>query len=222
MLECKDYSLNDLRVYLHTNGKTNTDKKLERYDIQYSIEPNPVRRRNPIYHIEKIGDPFRLYCVFDLGFPPQLEFPKFRDVIVYLLNDPDFNWRPMEMMEEYLRKHHHGASRQTIATYIKRLEGLGYVCGKGDFVYYKVYKHYGIQKHELITREEYAAAWRVYWNCRDNGWDSFAAFRSMYNSIGGVPRKQARIIQNAFYGTEIDELNKYACESFLAEYDDLK
>ena len=218
MLSVGNYSLRELQAYLKTRNKQNTDNKLHRYNVEYTIEPNPIARRNPTYHITRISNPLRLYCVFDLCFSPQTNFDKLRDVLFYLFGDPDFAWRPAEMMEEYLRKKGHGVSRQTISNYITKLERMNYICPTGDFVYYKVYKYCGVQKHEIITKTDYSAAWHIYWECKENGYDASAAYRSMYNKIGGTPRKQIRPVQNAFYIDEINKLNDMVCSSFLEEY----
>ena len=225
MLEVKSYLLSDLKVYLHTSNKQNTDNKLKRYGVKYTLPSKTARSRNPIYEITEITNPFKLYCVFDLGLPPQTDFTKFRDFLFYLFGDPDFSWRPAEMMEAYLDETHHSISRQTISNYIKQLERLGYVAKAGDMVYYRVYREYPdyysqdyIQKHDIVSREEYSAAWGIYWHYRRLGADSLAAFSIMYRRFGGAPRKQERVEQNALYTNELDYLNKLVCESFLAEY----
>lgn len=225
MLEAKSYLLSDLKAYLHTSNKQNTDNKLNRYGIKYALPSATARSRNPIYEITEIGNPFKLYCVFDLGIPPQTDFTKFRDFLFYLFGDPDFSWRPAEMMEAYLNETNHYISRQTISTYIKRLERLGYVAKAGDMVYYRVYREYlddysddYIQKHDIVSREEYSAAWGIYWHYRRMDADSIYAFRIMYRRFGGVPRKQERVEQNALYANELDYLNTLVCDSFLTEY----
>lgn len=218
MLEERDYRLNELKQYFHTGNKQNTDNKLNRYQVEYTIDPTTARSRNPIYHITRLGNPLRLYCVFDLGFSPQTDFHKLRDFLFYFLGNPDFAWRPMEMMEEYLRKAGHGMSRQTISTKIKKLEELNYICPVGEFVYYKVYKDCGVQKHKIISKNDYSAAWSIYWECKERDYDSSAAYHSMYNRIGGVPRKQIRPMKNAIYSEDINRLYDMVCDSFVAEY----
>ena len=218
MFELKSYLLSELKVFLHTGNRQNTNNKLRRYGVEYTIHSATARSRNPIYEITKITDPFKLYCVFDLGFSPNTDFTKLRDFLFFLFGDPDFRWRPMEMMEEYLRMKDHGISRQTISNYIEHLEELGLFCEMGDIVYYRVYKYYGVQKHEIVSKEAYSAAWKVYWECRADGYNSRAAYQSMYNAFKGVPRKQTRIIGNAFHYDELNKLNEYVCESFLADY----
>lgn len=218
MLELKTYLLSDLKAYFHTGNRQSTNNKLNRYGVKYIIHTETARSRNPFYEITEITDPFRLYCVFDLDFPPQTVFTKLRDFLFYLFGDPDFNWRPKEMMEEYLREKGCGMSRQTISNYLKRLEKYDFFCDKGDYVYYRVYKYYGVQKHEIVSKEAYSEAWRIYWECRNDGYDSRAAYQTMYNAFKGVPRKQTRIIGNAFHYEELNHLNEYVSESFLAEY----
>ena len=189
MLELTTYKPAEIGAYLGTFGKEATERKLKRYGIQYYTDGT---RANLTYTITAIPDPFKVFCVFDLGIDPRVDFTKFRDFLFYLLGDEDFSWRPKEMMEEYLREVGSPLSRKTISKYINRLEKLNLIYTQGDVVYYKVYKYYGVQKHEIITKEEYSAAWAVYWEKRRNNESWAVAYCSMYSKLGGVPRKQCR------------------------------
>ncbi len=219
MLEIRIYKLPELEAYLHTHRPRNIREKLTRYEVEFAegSERGPLRT----YNITAINDPFKLFCVFDLGISPQTDFHKMRDFTFYLLTNSDFSWRPMEMMEAYLRRFSNGPTRQTISTYIKIFVRKELIAKNGDFVYYKVYKDRGVQKHEIISKADYSAAWAVYWDSRNNGDESRVAYRRMYNRFGGVPRKQRLIQQNAFYLDTLDRLEKYAAESFLAEYGEM-
>lgn len=217
MLECKEYTAPELWKYFGVKNNDGLDEKLkETYKVEFIKAGSG---RNARYTITAIPDPFKVFCVFDLGFPSQTDFRKLRDFIFYLLGDDDFNWRPAEMMEEYLRVEGRGISRQTIGKYQKRLEDLGFVGEWGDYVYYRVYKYYGVQKHEEITREEYNFAWRQYFNYRAEhpDQDSRPAYAYMYGLFGGVPRKQRRMEQNAFYLEQLNTLYELASNSILEE-----
>lgn len=213
MLEAKAYTANELFSILGTNSKTATNRKLNSYKVSYT---SAGRGNNLTYTITDIPDRFKVYCVFDLRFDPHTDFNKLRDFLFYLLGDDDFSWRPVEMMEEYLRKVKRGISRQTISKYVEQLEGLNLIAGT-DYVYYRVYKDFGVQKHEIVTKEEYSAAWSVYWAKRECGYDSRAAFSAMYNAFKGVPRKQRRIEQNALYNDTLDLLSELVTESYISE-----
>lgn len=215
MLEPKTYSIKELSAIIGTTGKQATDRKLRSYRISYT---NTGHGDSLTYTITDIPDRFKVFCVFDLGFNPRTDFRKLRDFLFYLLGDDDFQWRPMELMEEYLRKAGKGVSRQTISHYIERLETLNLFSG-GDFVYYRVYKYFGVQKHEIVTREEYSAAWRLYWEKRNQGYDSRAAYSCMYSAFEGVPRKQRRLEGNAFYIDTYNLLSELIAESYLLEND---
>ncbi len=219
MLEEKTYKIRDLEAYLHTRSPKKVREKLSRYDVEYieGSERGPLRT----YEITAINDPFRLYCVFDLGVSPQTDFHKLRDFTVYLLTNDDFSWRPMEMMEEYLRRFTDGPTRQTISHYLRIFTDRELIALNGEYVYYKVYKDRGVQKHEIIEKAEYSAAWAVYWECRNEEKNSGVAYTTMYNKFGGVPRKQRKVNQNAFYLDTLDRLEEYATDSFLAEYGEI-
>ena len=214
MLELREYTYAELSAYLGTTGNQATERKLNNYGIQFSEDG---RGQDMTYAITAIPDPFKVFCVFDLGFDPRTNFTKLRDFLFYFLGNDDFNWRPMEMMEQYLRIEGNGVSRQTISKYITKLEECGLIHKGGECVYYLVFKNYGAQDHKIITKEEYCAGWRLYFDCKAKHYDSRAAYSCMYNRFGGVPRKQQRIEENAFYANELNTLEKLVMDSFEAE-----
>lgn len=220
MLEPRLYKFAEIAAYLHAGRARGVRDKLTRYDVDF-IEGGGQRDQTKTYEITAIHDPFKLFCVFDLGISPQTDFHKLRDFVFYLLTDDDFSWRPMEMMEAYLRRRFpNGASRQTISNYLRIFKDRELIADNGEYVYYKVIRG-AEQSHEIITKADYSAAWAFYWDRRNDGDDSDLAFSRMYHWLGGVPRKQRRINQNAFYLDTLDRLEQYAAESMLAEYGEI-
>lgn len=224
-LALRKYTLRELRNILGTSDKQGTDRKLEHYGYGYLPDKHGWGDTR-IYTITSLPDAlhrFSMFCISSLGFSPQIEFRKLRDFVFFLFTDPDFDWRPDEMMEEYLRLAGHKISRPTIAKYKQRLEEAGLIDTIfGDFVYYKVYKNCGVQEHEIITKEEYSKAWKLYWNWRNAhpDEDSRPAYKHMYNKFGGVPRKQRRVNRNEFYKKERETLVELATASILEEVSD--
>ena len=225
VLELKDYPIGLLENIIKTKGKEATDRKLKSYGYGFSSDNGTGRNR--IYTITSLPDSFhqfRYYCVFSLGLSPNMRFEKFRDFIYLFLGDEDFNWRPDEQKEEYTRLLGRGITRQTIAKYTSILDRLGYVVlFTGDFVYYKVYKDAkGFQKQEIIEKEEYSAAWKLYWNYKDEHPEkgSRYAYAVMYERLGGVPRKQRKPDFNAWYKDELSYLLELATNSILDEVSD--
>ena len=164
MIECKEYTAPELWKYFGVRNNSGLEEKMtDTYKIGYT---KTGWGKNTRYTITAIPNPFKVFCVFDLGFSPQTNFCKLRDFLFYLFNDEDFNGKPFEMMEAYLRIEGHSMSRQTIANYVQRLQDLDLIGKWGDYVYYRVYKHYGVQEHTVITKEEYNAAWRDYFDYR--------------------------------------------------------
>ena len=215
MLELRKYTYAELSAYLRANRNQTIERKLERYGIEFSGDGYGNAKT---YTITAIPYPFKVFCVFDLNFPPQTDFVKLRDFLFYLLGDEVFCGLPMEVMEEYLRMGGHGASRQTISNYIRRLEDNELIHLGGEYVYYRVYKEFGVQTHQTITREEYCEAWKIYFDCKARHYDSRASYSCMYNKFGGVPRKQRKIEGNAFHADELNTLEKMVMESFSADY----
>ena len=199
MLECRTYTYQELKEYLGAPNKQSIERKLARYEVEFS---SSGRGETSMFQIEAIHNPFKVFAVFDLGASPQTDFRKFSYFIYQILNDNQFNGMGAEMMEEKLRNSPCSISRGTISHYLKNLQKNGLIAmgvGKEDYVYYKVYKKYGEQTHEVVSKEEYSKAWGIYWNSLNSGYDCRGAFSSMYNKFGGAPRKHPTITLNVFY-----------------------
>jgi len=212
MLECKTYTYLELSQYLHCTDIQGTERKLKSYGIEYTASG---RGKNRKYNITKITNPFKVFSVFEVGLDPHCDFMKFAYFVYLILCDDTFNGMGAEMMEAYLRDKPINISRQTISKYIDYLSGCNLIsAARTNCVYYKVYKRYGVQCHEDITRKEYAEAWKIYWECIKDGYESRAAYSTMYNAFGGVPRKHPLIELNVFYRDITDWLTELLLEEF--------
>lgn len=213
MLECRCYEYEELSKYLGTIDPQGIERKLKTYGVEFS---KSGRGKKSIYNISAINEPFKVFAVFELEADPHTDFQKLAYFIYLVLNDEGFNGMGAEMMEEYLRKKPFGMSRQTISKYLDLLEEQNLIALlRSDCVYYRVYKKYGVQTHDVVERKEYCDAWKVYWDCINNkGYDSSAAFQTMYNKFGGVPRKHPTIGLNVFYKDVLDWLTEILEKDF--------
>lgn len=220
-LTTRDYPIGVLENLIGSRGKQAIDRKLEKYEYGFTSTGTGNSRIYTITELPNAQARFKSYCVFSLGFSPQTDFVKLRDFVFYLAYDADFSGKPDEMMEEYLRLEGRGMSRQTIGSYRRKLEAMDFFTPMGDFVYYRVYKEYGVQKHEIITAEEYRRAWGYYfdWRNANPDEDSKPAYSYMYNKFGGVPRKQRKIVRLPFYAEKINTLFELASNAIMEEID---
>lgn len=220
-LTIRNYPLGVLENLIGSRGKEAIDRKLTNYGYGFSSSGWGKKRIYTIISLPNAQARFKSYCVFTLGFDPGTDFKKLRDFVFYLENDIDFRGMPDEMMEEYLRLEGHGMSRATIGKYRRRLENLGFIAPMGDYVYYKVYKDYGVQKHEVITADEYNKAWKSYhrWRTAHPDEDSRPAYTHMYNEFGGVPRKQRSIVDNAIFANDLNTLYELTTNAIMEEID---
>ena len=220
-LTTRDYPIGVLENLIGSRGKQAVDRKLTKYGYGFSSAGSGTKRVYTITSLPNAQARFKSYCVHSLGMPPQTDFVKFRDFVFYLAYDDGFGGKPDEMMEEYLRMEGHGMTRQTISKYRSRLEALNYIAPVGDFVYYRVHKNCGVQEHDIITAEEYKKAWGYYFEWRKLHPDSSSgpAYSYMYSKFKGVPRKQAKIVENAIYAKELNKLYELASNAIMAEID---
>lgn len=211
-LECKSYPASEILEYVGAKGNDAAKKKLNRYGVVCFVNG---WGKNANFNIVDIPDPFKLYCVFSMGFDPHSDFVKLRNYLFFLLGEDEYCWLPDEPMEEYLKSKGFKITRQTITKYRKRLEDLGYY-HSGDFIYYRVEEdERGQQHHKQVEKEQYNYAWHLYWDKINNeGWNSGAAFAYMKKAFGGVPRKQAKPEKNGLYNAELNYLLGLVSSSF--------
>ena len=214
MLEKRLYKFDEMADYLGTRSNQGMRRKLERYGVEFREEG---RGRMKTFTILSIPDPFTMYCVFDLGIDYRTDFKKLRDFTFFLLGDKDFTGQSGEMMEEYLRNGGYPISRQTIAKYLALYERMDLIAMNGELVYYRVYHEGQFQKHKIISKERYCAAWDVYWTKRREGAGSLTAFSCMYHFLDGVPRKQCKVEMNVFAIDTLNTLSELVADSFLNE-----
>lgn len=203
MLECKAYPAPEMWQMLGVKDNQGAQRKLSRYGVRFFVNG---WGKNASFNITAIDDPFKVYCILEMGFDANCDFKKLRNYLFFLLGEDEYCWLPDEPMEKYMRSKGFYLSRQTITKYREHLERLNYIHG-GDFIYYRVYRDdRDRQCYQQVEKEEYNKAWRVYWDMRNDGADSELAFACMYSAFGGVPRKQAKPIKNAFHLKELNYL----------------
>ncbi len=214
MLECKMYPATEIWDYLGVKSNEAAKRKLNRYGVVCFVNGSGETAN---INITAINNPFKLYCVFDMGFNPHNDFTKLRNYLFFLLGDEEYCWLPDEAMEAYMRRMGYTISRQTIAKYRERLESLDYIAG-GDFIYYRVYHDENDrQQYEVVEKEEYNWAWHLYWDKRNEGGDSRQAYAYMYSSFKGVPRKQAKPAKNGILKKELNYLMDLVSNSIFKE-----
>ena len=203
LLECKAYPAPEMWQMLGVKDNQGAQRKLSRYGVRFFVNG---WGKNASFNITAIDDPFKVYCILEMGFDANCDFKKLRNYLFFLLGEDEYCWLPDEPMEKYMRSKGFYLSRQTITKYREHLERLNYIHG-GDFIYYRVYRDdRDRQCYQQVEKEEYNKAWRVYWDMRNDGADSELAFACMYSAFGGVPRKQAKPIKNAFHLKELNYL----------------
>ena len=134
MLEIRPYPYAELSQMLGTHDPEGISRRLDRWGVAFTEDG---RKPQITYNIEKISDPFKVYCMLDLNYAPQTNFTKLAYFFYYFLNDDDFQRLPDERLEVLMRERDHPVSRQTIANYFRRLEDIDLISRNGgDYHYY--------------------------------------------------------------------------------------
>lgn len=211
MLELKEYSKPELSAMFGTRSVEGLKRKFERYGVDYEIAG---RGENAIFTIKEIANPFKLYCITELGFDGNTDFSKVRNFYNYFFNDEEFMAMPDEVKEYRMRAQGQDVSRQTIARYVYRLDQQNLIDrNTNNFLYYFAYKH----EQFFVDREEYIQSWHEYWDDIEEGLPCIEAICKMIGNYGGVARKQAIPEVNAIYLDEIEYLRALIQESLEAE-----
>ena len=194
MIDLKRYTKAEMSAILHTNSKQGITRKLDRYGITYISEGRGDRL---FITVTAIQNPFKVFCITELGFPAQCDFYKLRNFMFYFFADNDtFRSMPDEVMETLLNERGKRVSRQTIAGWKRRLDRLGIIqLNQWDYVYYFAFKNH----QRMCDHEEYAKAWKEYWENKRAGMSTYTAIEYMRFNYGGVARKQPRAYLNPFY-----------------------
>lgn len=214
MLELKKYSFAELSKLLGTNNTQSTNRKLQNWGIIYSREGNGQKS---IYTLMKFENPFKVFCLSELGFAPQTDFIKFRNFMYYFLADDDFMNLPNSIKANRMSENGYIISRQTVVHYLEKLQHLKYIeWSNGECRYYIINKYEEMTYAEEIDREKYCEGWRIYWNVREEE-GYIVAYAKMRDHLGGHPYKQPVIHQNAFYAKQFEMLNQLILDSFETE-----
>ena len=212
MLELKKYTRAEITAILGTRNRQGIMRKLEGYGVEYKIEG----WGNYTLTITAINDPFKLFCITELGIPAQADFTKIRDLYYYLFCCPGFAEQSFESMAQILDDDNRTISSKTIAKWVAHLGHIDYVAfDKEDCKYYAITKTAdGRRESTEITAEVYRGGWQIYWNQKaEHGTQS--AYLYMYNFVGGHPKKQAIMKPNAFYINEINYMIDLIQQSFM-------
>ena len=176
-------------------------RKMERCKTTFQVEG---RGKSAVFKIKEITEPFKTFCITELGVDGRTDFNKLLYFLYYYFNDDEFRAMPDEVKEFRMTNNGNHVSRQTIATYIAKLDRKGLIDrNTNKYIYYFAFK----QEQRLVERPEYLQAWHEYWNNIDNGYTCPQAINKMREDYGGVARKQPQPEINGIY---IDEI-KYLC-----------
>lgn len=211
MLEIRDYAKPELSAMFGTRDMEGLKRKMRGYGIVFDVDG---RGENAVFTIREITDPFKMYCITELGYDGRTDFHKLLYFLYYFFNDPEFRAMPDEVKEVRTEEHGSKITRQTIATYTAKLDSKNLIDrNTNNFLYYFAFK----QTQRMVEREEYLQAWHEHWARRRDGWDNYSSIMQMFADYGGVARKQTIPEMNGIYTEQIEYLNTLVTEAIAKE-----
>ena len=211
MLEIRDYAKPEMSAMFGTRDMEGLKRKMRGYGIVFDVNG---RGENAVFTIREITDPFKIYCITELGYDGRTDFQKVLYFLFYFFNDPEFRAMPDEVKEVRTNDAGHHISRSTIANYTAKLDSKNLIDrNTNNFIYYFAFK----QTQRMVEREEYLQAWHEHWERRRDGWDNYSSITQMFADYGGVARKQAIPEINGIYTEQIEYLNTLVIEAIAKE-----
>ena len=200
MLEVKTYSIQEMREILESETKKEIDRKLKSYAVEFETTG---RGEKVSYTIKKLNDPFKVFCITELGFKAQADFNHLKHFLYHFFHDDVFMSMPYARKEKMMKsRYNYYISRNTISNYEKKLEKIYYVAKTGEYIYYFAYKDY----YRETNKEEYLEAWHYYWFLSDKYGQGFHPMPYVIQQYGGAPNKRALLQKNAFVLKKLDYL----------------
>lgn len=196
-----------------TNSKQGIDRKLTRYGIVFDV---CGRGESAVYTIKAIPDPFKIFAIVELGFDANTDFTKLRNFLYHFFEDEVFMAMPDEVKETWMKRMGEPLTRQTIATYTRRLETNNLINRHTkNFIYYFANK----KEQRFSDHAEYLEAWHNYWDDINTGLNTFDAIGNMRADFGGVARKQPIPEINGIYNDKIEYMLLLIQQSIESEYE---
>ena len=201
MLEKRVYSRSDLIELFKTERLDAIKKKISRSGYVYR-----EAGRGSSYTLEIIDLPFanqfKNYCIEELGFSPQTDFNKLKYFLFYFLENEEFMTLQYNEMASVLLDHGISITPQTISNYFQHLESIGWIYSdRQDYVYYLYDQEQ--QQNKYISKEEYCAINREYWDLVKNKNFSFSdAAAVITGKYGNKPKKRPLKLKTAFMLTQ--------------------
>ena len=93
MLECREYSYQELCSIFNTRDARSIKNRLTRWNVEYTYKG---RGANLKLTIQNIHDPFRVFCILELSYAPNTDFRKLAYFLYYYMNDIEFYSLPCD------------------------------------------------------------------------------------------------------------------------------
>ncbi|MBE7052788.1 MAG: hypothetical protein E7391_00740 [Ruminococcaceae bacterium] len=210
MLKLASYTKSEMTEIFKTKNMQGLQRKLQRIGVSFKVTG---KGDNAIFTITNIENPFKIYCMTELGFDGRSDFYKIRNFYYYYFNDEEFRSMPNEVQENRMRLEHKYISRQTIANYINKLCKKNFVTKNNSYIYYFAHKN----NQRIVEKKEYCEAWHMYWSDIGKGYTSRDAIYNMIRNYGGVARKQEIAEINGIYNKDIELLRNLIQEDMEKE-----
>ena len=207
------YAKPEMTRMLGTKSNGNIRKKLARYGVDFTMDGDGEKAT---YTIHGMSFPFKVFAIVELGFDANTDFIKLRNFLYHFFEDEVFMAMPDEVKETWMERMGQHLTRQTIATYTRRLEANNLINRyTKNYIYYFAYK----KEQRFCDHAEYLEAWHNYWDDISTGLNSYDAIGNMRADFGGVARKQPIPEVNGIFNDKIEYMLSLIQQSIESEHE---
>ena len=87
MLELKEYTKSELTEIFRTKDTEGLKRKMDGYGVKYKSKG---WGKKTVFEIQEIKEPFKVFCITELGFDGRTDYTKLRNFYYYFFNDEEF------------------------------------------------------------------------------------------------------------------------------------
>lgn len=204
-LELRTYTRAELKEIFHTDRTDSIKRSLTRAGYAFKSGGRGKGYWIEITALPSPPTPFEVFARREFDCGPQTDFKAMETHFFLLFYEPEYQFLPSNHQAKYLGENYQlTVSDHSLRNWQRFLIDKNWIAKDKSKVKYFLCRK-GKPPYE-ITEEEYKKAWHKYFSLCQKGIDRSTALHIIYDSYGGMPRKQVGFSENALTQEKLQEL----------------